>query len=215
MSVLMFHIRCISGSSKSFWNRILNRCAYFVQQGSSSSLDSFAASPFAVNAFRFKSPLAAAFMAIGTKITNTVFLPGQNAHNINGHMHGYSNHLSSAHDLAGSSGTVPTSLAEIHSNVNQHAHRTGIWNVIINDNQCTWRSLCEFSALPAFFFFVFVYIFLEESPHFLLARGRDNDLRKVLDKMSSWNRVALSPELMNGIFGGAAPSRFSTLSASG
>merc|ERR1719201_2067983 len=38
---------------------------------------------------------------------------------------------------------------------------------------CSWRSLCMYSALPAFLFLVLALVLLPESPHFLAARGRE------------------------------------------
>eukprot|EP00392_Amoebophrya_sp_AT5.2_P004146 g4154.t1 len=48
----------------------------------------------------------------------------------------------------------------------------GIYNLLFAEETCSWRMLCEFSALPAFVFFVFSFLYLEESPHYLLAKKR-------------------------------------------
>lgn len=56
-----------------------------------------------------------------------------------------------------------------------------------NHVQPTWRGLCEYSAMPAFFFFVLASCFLYESPHFLRSSGRAEELNKVLSAMDRYN----------------------------
>jgi MFS family permease len=53
--------------------------------------------------------------------------------------------------------------------------------------RCSWRSLCLYSALPAFVFFTLALVGLRESPHFLMARGRTEEAEKVLNQIDSWN----------------------------
>merc|ERR1719421_2626027 len=59
--------------------------------------------------------------------------------------------------------------------------------------RCSWRSLCFYSALPAFAFFTFALIALRESPHFLMARGRTEEAEKVLGQIDSWNYWPSAP----------------------
>jgi putative MFS transporter len=53
--------------------------------------------------------------------------------------------------------------------------------------RCSWRSLCLYSALPAFAFFAIALVGLRESPHFLMARGRTEEAEKVLGQIDAWN----------------------------
>lgn len=55
--------------------------------------------------------------------------------------------------------------------------------MITADETCSWRSLCAYSALPAFFFFILSYFFLPESPHFLAVNGREEELEQVMERM--------------------------------
>lgn len=56
-----------------------------------------------------------------------------------------------------------------------------------NLDECSWKSLCEFSAVPAFFFGVLAYFFLHESPHLLFVQGRYEECEKVLYSMARLN----------------------------
>mmetsp|Transcript_68524 Transcript_68524/g.164562 ORF Transcript_68524/g.164562 Transcript_68524/m.164562 type:complete len:516 (+) Transcript_68524:186-1733(+) len=51
----------------------------------------------------------------------------------------------------------------------------------------TWRQLIQFSAAPSFFFFVFTALFLHESPLYLLAKGRIEDVNLVMTAMAQQN----------------------------
>mmetsp|Transcript_120091 Transcript_120091/g.299578 ORF Transcript_120091/g.299578 Transcript_120091/m.299578 type:complete len:561 (-) Transcript_120091:44-1726(-) len=53
--------------------------------------------------------------------------------------------------------------------------------------ECTWRSMCELSALPAFVFLGFSFFFLYESPHYLCSQGRSGDVNEVLRAMARLN----------------------------
>mmetsp|Transcript_19414 Transcript_19414/g.48618 ORF Transcript_19414/g.48618 Transcript_19414/m.48618 type:complete len:526 (-) Transcript_19414:1267-2844(-) len=63
----------------------------------------------------------------------------------------------------------------------------GIYNLLFAEETCSWRMLCEFSALPAFVFFVFSFLYLEESPHYLLAKKRYSQLRQTLRRSRERN----------------------------
>lgn len=52
---------------------------------------------------------------------------------------------------------------------------------------CSWRSLCMYSALPAFLFLVLALVLLPESPHFLAARGRTGEAEVVLQQLERCN----------------------------
>ena len=52
---------------------------------------------------------------------------------------------------------------------------------------CTWRHLCELSAVPAFIFLIFAYFYLPESPVFLAVRGRHAEARRVIYRMAKMN----------------------------
>jgi MFS family permease len=54
-------------------------------------------------------------------------------------------------------------------------------------SRCSWRSLCLYSALPAFVFFSLALFLLRESPHFLMARGRTEEAEKVLGEIDAYN----------------------------
>jgi putative MFS transporter len=59
--------------------------------------------------------------------------------------------------------------------------------------RCSWRSLCFYSALPAFAFFTLSLIALRESPHFLMGRGRTEEAEQVLSQIDSWNHWPSPP----------------------
>jgi len=63
----------------------------------------------------------------------------------------------------------------------------GIYNVTYGGVECSWRSLCEFSAIPGFVFLFFCYFLLEESPHYLLAKGKYDELEGVLRRVAHYN----------------------------
>ena len=62
-----------------------------------------------------------------------------------------------------------------------------IYNVTYGGVECSWRSLCEFSAIPGFVFLFFCYFLLEESPHFLLAKGKYGELEALLKRVAHYN----------------------------
>jgi len=51
----------------------------------------------------------------------------------------------------------------------------------------SWRTLVQWSSIPPLFFLVFSLAFLQESPHFLLSRGRYKELSETLDHMAWLN----------------------------
>jgi len=53
----------------------------------------------------------------------------------------------------------------------------------------SWRALIQWSCIPPFFLFWLSFFFLEESPHFLLSRGRIVELNEVLAGMARWNNA--------------------------
>jgi MFS family permease len=59
--------------------------------------------------------------------------------------------------------------------------------------RCSWRSLCFYSALPAFVFFGLALIGLRESPHFLMGKGRSEEAEQVLSQIDSWNHWPSPP----------------------
>jgi len=68
--------------------------------------------------------------------------------------------------------------------------------------ECSWRTLCIYSALPAFFFFGFALFLLSESPHFLGARGKNEATTEVIERIERWNGVTPG----GPVSGGAAPA---------
>mmetsp|Transcript_7206 Transcript_7206/g.17090 ORF Transcript_7206/g.17090 Transcript_7206/m.17090 type:complete len:391 (+) Transcript_7206:3-1175(+) len=56
-------------------------------------------------------------------------------------------------------------------------------------SRCSWRTLCEWGALPAFVFFTFSFLFLYESPHWLASQGRTEEVEKVLKTITVQNRM--------------------------
>ena len=59
---------------------------------------------------------------------------------------------------------------------------------------CTWRALCEWSALPAFLFLIFAYHYLPESPVFLAARGRSAEAEAVLRRIEQINSFSIETD---------------------
>lgn len=59
--------------------------------------------------------------------------------------------------------------------------------VVTGDAKCSWRTLCVYSALPAFFFFVLSYFFLYESPHYLAMKGERDELDQVMKRIRQLN----------------------------
>lgn len=62
-------------------------------------------------------------------------------------------------------------------------------------DRCTWKTLCELSAIPAFCFLMLAIKFLYESPQFLAAQGRFDELEKVMTKMCQMNGVELNMDV--------------------
>merc|ERR1719506_355393 len=60
-------------------------------------------------------------------------------------------------------------------------------------SRCSWRSLCLYSALPAFVFFTAALVALRESPHFLLGQRRTEEAEQVLRQIDSWNHWPSPP----------------------
>eukprot|EP00930_Biecheleria_cincta_P035449 TRINITY_DN24383_c0_g1_i1.p1 TRINITY_DN24383_c0_g1~~TRINITY_DN24383_c0_g1_i1.p1 ORF type:complete len:518 (-),score=107.26 TRINITY_DN24383_c0_g1_i1:74-1627(-) len=61
-------------------------------------------------------------------------------------------------------------------------------------DRCTWKTLCELSAIPAFCFLMMATNFLYESPQLLASQGRFDELEKVMKKMCQMNGVELDME---------------------
>lgn len=59
---------------------------------------------------------------------------------------------------------------------------------LANPDECSWKTLCEFSAIPAFTFLVFVTFLLYESPHYFNSHGHYAEAGKVLQSMAKCNR---------------------------
>lgn len=85
---------------------------------------------------------------------------------------------------------------------------------------CAWRTLCEMSAIPAFFFLILACRFLDESPQFLASSGRYDECEQVLRRMAALNGGRLDVERLRSAFGATqgespeSPSRsYSFLSA--
>lgn len=78
---------------------------------------------------------------------------------------------------------------------------------------CAWRTLCEMSAIPAFFFLVLASRFLDESPQFLASCGRYEECEQVLQRMALLNGSQLNVEKLRAAFASeAAPGEVSPLS---
>jgi len=60
-------------------------------------------------------------------------------------------------------------------------------HVVTGGSRCSWRTLCIYSALPAFFFFVLSYFLLYESPHYLAMNGEREELDRVMARMRQLN----------------------------
>jgi len=69
--------------------------------------------------------------------------------------------------------------------------------------ECSWRALCEYSAIPAFVFFGLALCFLHESPQFLAVQGRYDELENVLRKMAAMNGATLDLDRLRASFGAA------------
>jgi len=61
------------------------------------------------------------------------------------------------------------------------------WPNLLRPVECTWRTMCELSSLPAFVFLAFSTMLLTESPQYLVAHGRIDDARLVLQRMARRN----------------------------
>lgn len=59
---------------------------------------------------------------------------------------------------------------------------------LIYPTECSWRSLCEFSALPALIFLFLTFFLLHESPHYLICNRKHDELIIVLKAMKKLNR---------------------------
>jgi len=68
-----------------------------------------------------------------------------------------------------------------------HCEAYGFYPNMLYPRECTWRSMCELSAIPAFVFLVLSYFFLYESPHYLCGKGRAEDVNAVLRAMARMN----------------------------
>lgn len=66
---------------------------------------------------------------------------------------------------------------------------------LANPTECSWKTLCEFSALPSFALLVAASFCLYESPHYLAASGRFEELEEVLSTMASMNGARNSLDL--------------------
>lgn len=66
---------------------------------------------------------------------------------------------------------------------------------------CAWRTLCEMSAIPAFFFLILACRFLDESPQFLASSGRYDECEQVLRRMAALNGGRLDVERLRSAFG--------------
>mmetsp|Transcript_7847 Transcript_7847/g.18294 ORF Transcript_7847/g.18294 Transcript_7847/m.18294 type:complete len:521 (+) Transcript_7847:105-1667(+) len=62
---------------------------------------------------------------------------------------------------------------------------------LVNPDHCTWKALCEYSAIPALVFFLVSYLSLPESPHFLAEQRRYEELEDVLKHMAKVNGKGL------------------------
>eukprot|EP00928_Gymnodinium_smaydae_P034345 TRINITY_DN24360_c1_g4_i1.p1 TRINITY_DN24360_c1_g4~~TRINITY_DN24360_c1_g4_i1.p1 ORF type:complete len:499 (+),score=54.01 TRINITY_DN24360_c1_g4_i1:83-1579(+) len=78
---------------------------------------------------------------------------------------------------------VDPTLSSSQHHCELYAHYPNMYRPFV----CTWRTMCELSALPAFFFFVCSFFFLWESPQYLCAHGRAEEARVVLRKMAKMN----------------------------
>lgn len=72
---------------------------------------------------------------------------------------------------------------------------------LLNPTECSWKTLCEFSALPALAFFTFVAFFLYESPFFLALQGRHAELEGVLSTMARFNGKQFNVEAFRKGYG--------------
>lgn len=70
---------------------------------------------------------------------------------------------------------------------------------------CAWRTLCEMSAIPAFFFLVLAGNFLDESPQFLASCGRYDECEQVLQRMATLNGSQLDVDKLRAAFASDAP----------
>ncbi|CAD7948179.1 unnamed protein product [Amoebophrya sp. A120] len=64
-----------------------------------------------------------------------------------------------------------------------------IYNLVVAKEDCSWRMLCEYSAIPAFCFFVLALLYLEESPHYLLSKRKHRVLQRTLDRIAWRNGI--------------------------
>ncbi|CAD7946524.1 unnamed protein product [Amoebophrya sp. A25] len=71
----------------------------------------------------------------------------------------------------------------------------GFYNLFFAANNCSWRMLCEYSAVPAFLFLALAYFFLEESPHYLRSKGKYSELQKTLTILALRNGTQITPEV--------------------
>mmetsp|Transcript_65896 Transcript_65896/g.157539 ORF Transcript_65896/g.157539 Transcript_65896/m.157539 type:complete len:530 (-) Transcript_65896:59-1648(-) len=78
---------------------------------------------------------------------------------------------------------------------------------LMEPDHCSWKALCEYSALPALIFFLVSFAALPESPYFLAERGRVTELEGILMQMAEANgkEVDLAP-LRASLAAGVAPS---------
>lgn len=73
------------------------------------------------------------------------------------------------------------------SHADQQCAGDGPYPNLIAPTWCTWRTMCELSALPAFTFLLISWFALPESPHWLRTQGRFEELGAVLDRMEAMN----------------------------
>jgi len=77
---------------------------------------------------------------------------------------------------------------------------------LANPDHCTWKALCEYSALPALVFFLVSYLSLPESPHFLAAQGRYAELEDVLKEMAKVNGKELDLAPIQACYPSGSPA---------
>eukprot|EP00933_Yihiella_yeosuensis_P048148 TRINITY_DN4418_c2_g1_i1.p1 TRINITY_DN4418_c2_g1~~TRINITY_DN4418_c2_g1_i1.p1 ORF type:complete len:521 (+),score=124.90 TRINITY_DN4418_c2_g1_i1:113-1675(+) len=71
---------------------------------------------------------------------------------------------------------------------------------LMDPETCVWRTLCELSAIPAFMFLFITSQFLHESPQFLAAQGRWEELEQIMQRMAKMNGKKLDLEALRASY---------------
>eukprot|EP00933_Yihiella_yeosuensis_P084723 TRINITY_DN99348_c0_g1_i1.p1 TRINITY_DN99348_c0_g1~~TRINITY_DN99348_c0_g1_i1.p1 ORF type:complete len:525 (+),score=104.71 TRINITY_DN99348_c0_g1_i1:142-1716(+) len=76
----------------------------------------------------------------------------------------------------------------------------------LDPERCVWRTLCELSAVPAFIFLMLSSHFLHESPQFLAAQGRWEELEESMLRIAKMNGKEINLDELRASFLAGSPA---------